>query len=67
MQKTTTALATPLREQLDRLAAFEPSELPVLSVYLDMAADEQGRVHACCKARGGDGLPARDKRCGYPS
>jgi peptide chain release factor subunit 1 len=43
MQKTTTALATPLREQLDRLAAFEPVEAPVLSLYLDMRADEQGQ------------------------
>lgn len=43
MTKTTTALATPLREQLDRLAAFEPTAWPVLSVYLDLRADEQGR------------------------
>jgi len=43
MQKTTTALATPLREQLDRLAAFEPADAPVLSLYLDMKVDEQGR------------------------
>lgn len=43
MQKTTTALDTPLREQLDRLAAFEPSDLPVLSLYLDMRPDQNGR------------------------
>jgi peptide subunit release factor 1 (eRF1) len=43
MQKTTAALATPLREQLDRLAAFEPGDAPVLSLYLDMRPDEQGR------------------------
>jgi len=43
MQKMTTALATPLREQLDRLAAFEPVDAPVLSLYLDMRADEQGQ------------------------
>jgi peptide subunit release factor 1 (eRF1) len=43
MQKTTAALATPLREQLDRLAAFEPDDAPVLSLYLDMRPDEQGR------------------------
>lgn len=43
MQKTTTALATPLREQLDRLAAFEPTEWPVLSLYLDMRPDQHGR------------------------
>jgi peptide subunit release factor 1 (eRF1) len=43
MQKTTTALETPLREQLDRLASFEPSEMPVLSLYLNMAPDEHGK------------------------
>jgi peptide subunit release factor 1 (eRF1) len=43
MQKTTTARETPLREQLDRLAAFEAVDAPVLSLYLDIRADEQGR------------------------
>jgi len=43
MQKTTTALETPLREQLDRLAAFEAVDAPVLSLYLDMRADDQGQ------------------------
>jgi peptide chain release factor subunit 1 len=43
MQKTTTALETPLREQLDRLAAFEPTDFPVLSMYLDMRPDNEGR------------------------
>ena len=43
MDKTTTALETPLREQLDRLAAFEPTEYPVLSLYLDMKTDQEGR------------------------
>ena len=43
MEKTTVALATPLREQLDRLAAFESGESPVLSLYLDLRADQQGR------------------------
>lgn len=45
MQKTTTALATPLREQLDRLAAFEPVEWPVVSLYLDLRPDQHGRDH----------------------
>ncbi len=45
MEKSTTALETPLREQLDRLAAFEPTEMPVLSLYLNMAPDEQGKEH----------------------
>jgi peptide chain release factor subunit 1 len=43
MAKFTTALETPLREQLDRLAAFEPSDAPVLSLYLDMRPDQHGR------------------------
>lgn len=43
MPKTTTALQTPLREQLDRLAALEPSTSPMLSVYLDLRADQHGR------------------------
>ena len=47
MQKTTTALETPLREQLDRLASFEPTDFPVLSLYLDMRPDHEGRrAHA---------------------
>jgi len=43
MPKTTTALVTPLRQQLDRLAAFEPTNLPFLSLYLDMRPDQHGR------------------------
>jgi peptide chain release factor subunit 1 len=44
MQKSTTALATPLREHLVRLSSFEPCEdAPVLSLYLDAQADQHGR------------------------
>ena len=45
MAKSTSALATPLREQLDRLVAFEPAgaDEPVISLYLDMRADQHGR------------------------
>ena len=43
MEKTTIALETPLREQLDRLAAFNATDMPVLSLYLNMAPDEQGK------------------------
>ena len=43
MPKTSPALATPLRDQLEKLAAFEPQELPVLSLYLNLAADQHGR------------------------
>lgn len=43
MPKTTTTLETPLRKQLDRLTAFEPTDAPVLSLYLDMRSNEHGR------------------------
>ena len=43
MPKSTTALETPLREQLDQLTAFEPGEAAVLSLYLDMRSDQNGR------------------------
>jgi hypothetical protein len=43
MTKTTTALETPLGRQLDRLAAFEPTDAPVLSLYLDLRSNEHGR------------------------
>jgi peptide chain release factor subunit 1 len=44
MPKSTSSLATPLREHLDRLSAFEPSDdAPVLSLYLDTQADQHGR------------------------
>jgi peptide subunit release factor 1 (eRF1) len=44
MAKTSPALATPLREHLEKLAAFAPQEgLPVLSLYLNLAADQHGR------------------------
>jgi peptide subunit release factor 1 (eRF1) len=44
--KSTTALETPLRDQLDRLAAIEPSERSIISLYLDMRRIENGqRMH----------------------
>jgi peptide chain release factor subunit 1 len=33
-----------LRDQLDRLAAFEPTDAPVLSLYLDLRANQHGRT-----------------------
>ncbi len=33
----------PLNEMLDKLAAFEPVDLPVISLYLNMQADSHGR------------------------
>lgn len=43
MAKTTSELETPLRDQLDRLAAFDASDAPVISLYLDMRPDQNGR------------------------
>ncbi|HTM04986.1 MAG TPA: Vms1/Ankzf1 family peptidyl-tRNA hydrolase [Vicinamibacterales bacterium] len=44
MAKSSTSLTTPLRDQLDRLSAFEPSaDAPVLSLYLDAQANQHGR------------------------
>jgi peptide chain release factor subunit 1 len=37
------ATATLLNDQLDRLASFEPTTFPVLSLYLDTRANEHGR------------------------
>jgi peptide chain release factor subunit 1 len=45
MAKSTTALETPLREQLDKLSAIEPTDAPVLSLYLDMRPDQNGRAN----------------------
>ena len=41
--KNTTALETPLRDQLDRLAAVEPSDGSIVSLYLDTRPDRNGR------------------------
>ena len=43
MAKTTVSLDTPLRDQLQRLAAFEPQDVPVVSLYLDLRPDQHGR------------------------
>ena len=45
--KSTTSLETPLRDQLDRLANFDPAAGPVVSLYLDLRPDQNGqRGHA---------------------
>src|SRR5262244_4597746 len=33
----------PLNETMDKLAAFEPTDLPVISLYLNAQADQHGR------------------------
>jgi len=55
MVKTNSALDTPLREQLERLAAFEPQGVPVVSLYLNLTPDQHGRdsyAQFCRKAFG---------------
>jgi len=42
-EKSTTALETPLRDQLDRLSAVEPGSF--ISLYLDMRPDHNGQRH----------------------
>ena len=43
MAKTSAPLETPLRDKLDQLARFEPTGFPVISLYLDLTADQHGR------------------------
>ncbi len=43
MAKTSPALGTPLRDRLEKLAAFEPQDIPVVSLYLNLTADQRGR------------------------
>jgi peptide subunit release factor 1 (eRF1) len=43
MAKTSPALDTPLRAQVEKLAAYEPQSVPVVSLYLNLAPDQHGR------------------------
>ena len=43
MGKTSSSLEAPLRDQLEKLAAFEPRNAPVISLYLNLAPDQHGR------------------------
>lgn len=43
MAKTSPALDTPLRAQVEQLAAYEPQDVPVVSLYLNLAPDQHGR------------------------
>lgn len=45
MAKTSPILRSPLIDQLDALAAYEPQGVPVVSLYLNLAADRQLRDH----------------------
>ena len=43
MDRTAPPATTPLAEVLDRLARFEPTHLPVVSLYLNLQADQHGK------------------------
>jgi peptide subunit release factor 1 (eRF1) len=43
MAKTSSGLETPLRDELEKLAAFEPQGSPVVSLYLNLTPDQHGR------------------------
>lgn len=43
MAKTSPAVDTPLRAQVEKLAAYEPQGVPVVSLYLNLAPDQHGR------------------------
>lgn len=43
MAKNSPALDTPLRDQLERLAAYQPQHVPVVSLYLNLTPDQHGR------------------------
>ena len=63
MAKTTSNLDRPLRDEVDRLAAFEPQGLPVVSLYLNLAADQHGREQydAFCRKAFADQLKRFDE------
>ena len=43
MPRSSPARDTPLSEQLERLAALEPQDVPVVSLYLNLTPDQHGR------------------------
>jgi peptide subunit release factor 1 (eRF1) len=43
MANTRAALVTPLHDHLDKLAAFDPTGGPVISLYLDLRPNQHGR------------------------
>jgi hypothetical protein len=43
MAKTSPSLDPSLRDRLTNLAAFEPHDVPVLSLYLNLTPNERGR------------------------
>jgi peptide subunit release factor 1 (eRF1) len=43
MAKSSPALDSPLRTQVEKLAGYEPKDVPVVSLYLNLAPDQHGR------------------------
>ena len=43
MAKTSPALDTALRDRMNTLAAYEPMDVPVVSLYLNLSPDQHGR------------------------
>jgi peptide subunit release factor 1 (eRF1) len=64
MPKTSAHLDTPLREQLQKLASFEPQGSPVVSLYLNLAPDQHGRDNydAFCRKAFAERVKAFDQR-----
>jgi hypothetical protein len=63
MAKATPASVSPLRAELEALAAFEPVDLPVVSLYLNLAADQHGEL-GCRLTITPDGVAvASDRSC----
>ena len=42
---STSTARKPLDQHIQELAAFEPTPFPVISLYLDLSADQHGRDH----------------------
>jgi peptide subunit release factor 1 (eRF1) len=60
MTKSSSSLDTPLAAHLRNLAAFEPQDAPVVSLYLNLAPDQHGRdnYEAFCRKAFADQLRA---------
>ena len=60
MTKSSPSLHTPLADHLRNLAAFEPQDAPVVSLYLNLAPDQHGRdnYEAFCRKAFADQLRA---------
>ena len=64
MTKSRSTLDTPLREQLDKLVAFQGQEAPVVSLYLNLEPDQHGRdnFEVFCRKAFADQLKVYNER-----